>query len=90
MTNWYEIDTRYDFQYELYENESTGEVLAIEMQEEPWHADIEPPDISVRILPPDFSKNPDPVKVLLDKTKSLDEAIAKAREHMNRDAEPAQ
>lgn len=90
MTDWYEIDTRYDFQYQLHENASTGEVLAVEMQEEPWHADIEPPDISVRILPPDFSNNPEPIETIVERTKSLDEALAAARERMNQDAEAAQ
>lgn len=82
MANWYEIETRYDFQYKLYENESAGEVLAIEMQEEPWHADIENPDWSVYLLPPNAGENPEPEETIAHKLKKRGEAMERANKYM--------
>jgi hypothetical protein len=65
--DWFRIDTQYDFQKAAYRNPASGNVLVVEEKEEPWHADIEDPDVNVLVLPPDFEEQPDPLREVASK-----------------------
>jgi len=83
---WVAETPQHDFQIGKFSNTETGEILVIEAREEPWHADIEPPDIRVQLM--EAGSEPDVAEVL-DLVKNTSRAQEVAENYMNEHDSPA-
>lgn len=79
---WQEIEPRYPFQEDRWQNTESGQVLVIEGKQEPWHED-KPPELSLSLVSEDFKENPDPIRTIVESSRAYESVYEAAMEWMN-------